>query len=442
MHRFVLAGFLLVPLIVCFMGCGSSSSPGGKSWQTPVLFAAYPDGFQNGQLVSDANDRGLLVWTTNNAQVLASRFDGFTFDAPLRVDDADYVGYLRDIDMNASGDGLLLWHEQLDSGDHGFSARMYSASSGWAANSDPVSDYRNNMNGGACDINAAGDAVLVYGSYDVSTRVMCCRRPSGGSWTTPEQLDSDDEGCGDAKAAIDVLGNVTVVWSQWDGSKAWAMARRYTAASGWDAAVTELDTSGDPDDVENIGLAVNEAGNGLVCWTNDNRDTVYVRRLVGGVWQAVETLATGTNVYWADAKVAPDGRILLVWESAESLYGRACVDGVWDSEATLLSEETPTFDENLRYQVLAMDRANGRCVVMWSRLVDNASDPNSGSAVWARWYDPAEGWSESVDVAVPWTDDIWYDVDDVVLQDDGNVLAVISGEDPEIGYSTFILSYR
>lgn len=444
--RCVLVLLVVLPLVACLAGCGSGSSSASRTWSAPVLFSALHDGWQDSQLVSDSSNRMQLVWKNPSAQeILASTFAGSTWSAPAAISDVSYSIWLAKIDMNAGGNAVALWNTRSSGDAYEVLARSYTPASGWAASTNSLTSLSVTAYAGDVSINSAGDAIAVYPQNDATGHIWSCLRPDGEAWGTATRLDSTTFSCASPRVAMDLLGNAVAVWKYWNDSRYRPAARFHSASTSWDGAATDLDGDLDPGlgtlDYS-LDVELNAAGNGLIHWTLDDRTAVVVRRIVGGALTVAKTIATGTNIYWSAAKVAPDGRIILLWHDSQNLWASTCVDGVWDAAPTLLSEETPTFGEQLRTQVLAMDHTNGRCIALWTRILDDSSDPNSGSAVWARWYDPTSGWSADIDTAVPWTADIWFDVDAATLGDDGTVMAILAGEDPQFGYSTYTLTYR
>ncbi|NTV96502.1 MAG: hypothetical protein HGA75_13985 [Thiobacillus sp.] len=356
----------------------------------------------------------------------------------MQIDDATLRAGLTGLAMNASGMAALVWHaeESSPTADY-FKARLYSPQTGWSASSQFLDDLTTDGTGGAVGVNDSGDVIAVFARYDASGHVWARSYTESPGWSpAAERLDNLSNYSNYPDVALDSNGNATAVWEQWDGARNLALARRYSPGSGWDAAPTELSGAGDPG-IDKIRLALGSDGDGLAHWTLADRTGVMARRLVSGSWQATETVATGTNIYKSDARIAPDGRIVQTWADSQNVYARINVGGVWDAATTLVSDDAETV--NLRSSVMAMDRTNGRVIVMWTRL---ALDDADGSAVWARRYDPVSGWS-AVEQVVPWTPGILYDVDAVVLHNDGRVLAVLAGEDVSVWeYSTYLISYR
>lgn len=439
MQRFLFVGFLILVLA----GCGSDSKhqeeiPTEMAWESPVLFSALHEGFQGARLVVDANEQTLLAWTKDSHVWAASSADGVSWSNPEQIDDATLRAGLMGLAMNASGKAALVWRAEESTPADYFKARLYDPATGWEDSTQFLDALTSDGTGGAVDINASGDVMAVFTRYDVSGHVWARSYSAADTeWSSAAtRLDNLANYANAPDVAVDSDGHATVVWEQWDGARTWALASRYSPNSGWDAAPTELDASGDPS-IEKIRITLGADGEGLVHWTLADRTGVRARRLVSGTWQATETVATGTNIYASDARIAPDGRIVQTWTDTGNVYARVCVNGVWDAAATLVSDDAETV--NLRSSVMAMDRSNGRVIVMWTRLALNDAD---GSAVWARRYDPTNGWSP-VERVLPWTPGILYDVDDVLLLDDGQALAILAGEDVTVWeYSTYLINSR
>lgn len=437
MKKSIVFGFLILALAGCGSGSGGSDGSKGKEWKSPVLFSALHEGFQSSRLAIDVEERAMLAWSKDSHVWAASSTDTVTWDSPTQIDDATLRAGMTGFAMNASGEAALVWHaEETDPADH-FKARRYSPVTGWEESSQFLDGLTADGSGGAVDINDSGSVMAVFARNVAGGHVWARSYTDAGGWSPAStRLDDQPNYSNSPDVALDGDGNATAVWEQWDGTRNRAFARRYDADDGWDESVTPLDGSEDPS-VNKVRVNITADGDGLAHWTLTDYSGLKVRRLVSGSWQAVETVATGTSIYESDARVAPDGRIVQAWADNHDVRARICADGVWAEEETLVSDDDETV--NLRSWVMAMDRTNGRVVVMWTRLAEEDAD---GSAVWARRYDPAKGWSE-VEEVVDWTPGILYDVDDAVLLDDGRVLGVLAGEDITVWeYSTYLIGYR
>lgn len=430
--------FLIVLLILTLAGCNSNSKHQTEmAWDSPILFSALHQGFQNGKLLVDANEQALLAWTKDSHVWASSSTDGASWDIPEQVDDATLRASLTSVAMNASGKAVLVWHaEESTPADH-FKARLYSPATGWGASSQSLDDLTSDGTGGAVAMNDSGAVMAAFARYDASGHVWARSYTGTTGWSpAATRLDTLTNYSNYPDVALNSNGNATVVWEQWDGTRNQPFARSYSPGSGWAAAPVELDGDTDPS-IDRIHISLGADGNGLAHWTLNDRTGVTARRFVSGSWQPAETVVTGTNIYTADALIAPDGRIVQTWADNKNVYAKICVGGVWDAAETLVSDDAETV--NLRTSVMAMDRSNGRVIVMWTRL---ALDDADGSAVWARRYDPINGWSP-VEQVTPWTPGILYDVDDVALLDDGRAIALLAGEDVSVWeYSTYLISYH
>ncbi|MEZ4598478.1 MAG: hypothetical protein R2940_01670 [Syntrophotaleaceae bacterium] len=437
MHRFLLIGLFFLFLAGCGSGSGSNTDPQTEmAWENPVLFSALHEGFQGARLVVDTSERAMLAWSKDSHIWAATSADGDVWNTPEQVDDATMRAGLTALSINASGAAALMWRAEESTGDY-FKARLYSPATGWDATSQLLDGLTVDGTGGDIAMNDAGDVMGVFTRYSASGHVWARSYTDTSDWSPAAiRLDTLPGFSNHPEVALDGDGNAIVVWEQWDGSRNQALARSYTAIGVWDISPTELDGAGDPS-IEKIHIDLGTNGDGLAHWTLADRTAVKVRRLISGSWQATETVATGTNIYTSDAMIAPDGRIVQTWADGQNVYAKTWVGGVWEADSTLVSDDGEAL--NLRSQVMAMDRTNGRVVVMWTRLALADAD---GSAVWARRYDPVDGWSP-VEQVLPWTPGILFDVDDAVLFDDGRILAVLAGEDASVyEYSTYLIHYR
>jgi hypothetical protein len=117
-------------------------------------------------------------------------------------------------------------------------------------------------------IDVNGNATAVWEEYD-GTRfnIWTKRRIAGQIWSNPSLLEKDNSG--DAyspQIAIDGIGNVTVVWKQSDGKRFSIYANRYVNDIGWEGA-TQIENGIDKQVNASAPLVTYDAsGYAMVAW--------------------------------------------------------------------------------------------------------------------------------------------------------------------------------
>ncbi len=261
--------------------------------------------------------------------------------------------------------------------------------------------------------------------------------PSGGTLLPPplpqagSPLALDSENLGDVEsfsAVVDGSGNVTVVWTQWDGMRNNLWVNRYDVSNGWETA-GELEVL--PGSVSSVQVVVDDAGNVTVVWVqevegayiipgssgpsptppqlvNVARTDLWAKRYeVGSGWVTevlLETsdLATDSQLEARDPQAAATENIAdigevevvvddnaivtVVWSQHDGtrydLYGVRYVSGAWEATPTLLETE------NLgNVSSPSIVRNGNNLLVLW--LQSDGTRQN----LWAKWYDG--GWATS-----------------------------------------------
>jgi hypothetical protein len=128
----------------------------------------------------------------------------------------------------------------------------------------------------AVDLNGNATAAWVQTRYPAPDEVWSNRYIPGTGWGTAERIDIGDTGdAGPPQVAVDLNGNATAVWAQYDGTRPNIWSNRYTPSGGWGTAVLiETDT----DDANAPQVAVDPNGNVTAVWWARDRQDIWSNR--------------------------------------------------------------------------------------------------------------------------------------------------------------------
>jgi hypothetical protein len=253
---------------------------------------------------------------------------------------------------------------------------------------------------------ANGNALAVWvqdGDPTAAVRydIWSNRYTAGSGWGTPVLIESDNSGgATDPQIAFDANGNALAVWDHIIGGIRSIVANRYTAGSGWGAAVfIETDNTGDAFEPQ---IAIDANGNALAVWYQDGdatagfRTDIWSNRYTAGVgWGTavlIETDNTGSALY---PRIALDagGNALAVWEQDGDPTAAVRYD-IWSNRYTAgpgwgtpVLIETNNSD-NASAPQIALD-ANGNALAVWYQF-DGAAD-----GIWSNRYTAGSGWGSA-----------------------------------------------
>jgi hypothetical protein len=153
-------------------------------------------------------------------------------------------------------------------------------------------------------MDAAGNAAVVWGAELASGfAVQVARRPTGGSWSVPDDIAVAD--LPDAPRVAAGRGGIAVVWQEkrMDFSPVHAAFR--PAGGAWDP-VTDVSASGHEPDV-----AFDATGGAFAVWSGDaDRIETITHPVAAGGWSSATALGDGSLVALVDSA---DDRALAIW---------------------------------------------------------------------------------------------------------------------------------
>jgi hypothetical protein len=241
----------------------------GRGWQGPHVLSAGPTNAP--RVASDAAGNGIVVWQETLRGAVARFFPGRGWTPDADYDRYEGGGGTGDVSaprlaLSSSGRGFIGWLRQTPQVRAFSSATLGLGPAVVLGGGTGPGDLR-------LAVNDQGDAVAVW-EPGFSELWASTFDPSSG-WAAAERLVSAEARGYDV--AMDAIGNVILVFGEWDGTRDVMRARRHAPGSGW----------GPPQQVDAEGqsispaLAVDPSGNALLVWTEllpSSAKTVWANR--------------------------------------------------------------------------------------------------------------------------------------------------------------------
>jgi len=204
---------------------------------------------------------------------------------PISEEDAAVILALDPlVGMDDDGNAIAVWSRATVNGEVIW-ANRYTEGFGWGTAELIKPDAETAASSIRLSVGDNGDAFVVWAQEDGTREDVWATRFSGSSWSTPERIDTYDEG--DKRTpdvAVDGSGVAHVAWAQTEDPFINIWAVQYTPGSGWETPLLIEPPNEDPDedgDATSPRVGVNAAGNAFVVWlqTHEGWSSVWSNRL-------------------------------------------------------------------------------------------------------------------------------------------------------------------
>lgn len=303
-------------------GSGSALTPLPEVGAPLALNSDISGNVESAKAVIDGSGNVTTVWTQSDGSHInlwASRYNagiGWSNALKLEVGTLDVKSFQLVVD--SAGNVTVVWTQaaadfymagptRVDVERTDLWAVRYLASSGWELeqrieNADLAAIATQNVEDiGEFQlvVDGVGDVTVLWSQYSGSRYDLYASRSVAGAWDAAPTL-VDSENLGDVatpQLLVDATGKVFALWTQSDGTWLNLWGARYDA--GWSAA-TKIDSE-DLGDVEAPTAVVDGSGAATVVWrqfsTTDNAWNLWSRRYAGGwgVAAKVDTLAADAS---------------------------------------------------------------------------------------------------------------------------------------------------
>lgn len=352
------------------------------------------------QISTGVDGIALAVWSQNDGAHETIYSNYYTNDIGWGV--AESIGVVGagagldpQIDIDESGNALVVFAKLIDPGTEGehrsiYSAR-YSATTGWGAAERIDTGQSGTTFGHRISSDAAGNAFAIW-SEQVGSRdsIYSNRYTVGTGWGAAQLIESDDTyNAYSPQISVDAAGNAIAVWAQRIGSWASIYANRFSVGTGWAAA--ELIELGDAGSAEDPQISVDAAGNAVVVWTQFDgvRDSIFANHYsVGTGWGTAELIELDDfgNADVPQISGDGDGNVLAVWHQYDgphrSVYAnRYAVAGGWEGAELIESGDA----DHARNPEIGLDM-EGNGLAVWYQ------DDGDKYGIYMNRYDANIGW--------------------------------------------------
>lgn len=299
------------------------------------------------------------VVTDGKHDFRVSRFDPVTpeWSAPQTLDLLDGAIFIAsDPLVDGNGNLTVFWLQSGEVFNDLWTARRDASTGSWSTATKVDTVDTGSVVSPLAVVDAAGNVTVMWGQFDGAARndMWAARMSASGTWGTAERIESDDTGTVNAFAKrllVDGNGTVTTVWLTSVGGQTDITANRLTGGT-WGTA-QKIDTE-DLGPVFGMEPALDSNGNVTLVWTQYDgvRSNVWARRMTAaGVWgtaQRIETEdlggATSLRIF-----LGANDRLTAVWLQLDGSRFNAWANsmssaGSWGTALKIASEDLTSTD--------------------------------------------------------------------------------------------------
>lgn len=223
-----------------------------------------------------------------------------------------------------TGNALLLFEYSLNNINYTLAVKQYDPDAGWIRSNQGLSS---SPKLGSFDIaaDAYGNAIAVWVDNQAGNILYARQYISGFGWAGLTQLAVPEDVTGsitEPKVAMNATGDAIVAWGEYSGGTGLSTvrARRFMAATGWEAGASILDNQALP---RAVSVVVDGNGSGMVLWNRLTLEAVSSRYTYGQGWEGPVVIGGGGNLVppMAPTRLGVDdnGRILALWVEVTSI---------------------------------------------------------------------------------------------------------------------------
>lgn len=355
----------------------ASERPAGGDWSEPETLSLPDEEGEQSRVAIDAAGNAIAVWITGTSITdyvirSAARPPGGAWSDPEDVSGPVSEAVTPNIALAAAGDTVVVW-SAFEGEDRILQGAVRSADGEWSAPED-LSDAGDDvalLDEPDVAIDAAGNAIAVWGVEAATDIVQASVRPADGEWGEPEDLSDAGQNGGEPGVTMNETGAAIAVWARFDGSDDIVQASVRPVDGEW----------GEPDDLSEAGqdaaepaVAMDDAGAAIAVWARFNGSNSIVQaaaRPSTGDWSEPEDLsAAGRNASSPVLAANEAVGAVTIWSRPDGAHQRVqavvCPPGEQCSKPDTLSAA----GENAGFAEVALDAA-GNAIAVFGRSGDD-----------------------------------------------------------------------
>ena len=296
------------------------------------VVAVFLQGLIDGNWVIQASSKPFNGYWQPTPDILSTPGSSLPKDAPAPKVAIDENGNATAVwKWNVGGDWIIQ-----------SSTKPYGGS--WQTNPDSLSQSGLSADVPQITVDAQGNVTAVWSELGLTNSfIQASTKPYGDTWQLlPDDISITGQDATSPQVATDSHGNVTAVWSRYNGSN-W-IVQSSTKPYGGSWPVTPDDVSPSGQDSQDPQVAIDPQGNATVVWVDVASETILASsKSYGGAWQVIpdNVSQVGTS---DSPQVAVDasGNVSSVWrqwdgsgwviQASTKLFG-----GAWQTPDTLSS---------------------------------------------------------------------------------------------------------
>jgi hypothetical protein len=307
------------------------------------------------------------LWNDTRYFTWVNRYGEGTWGTELNIDLADLgSSEAPRIVVDGAGDVTVAWH-RFDGTRYNVWANRYSG--GWGAAVMLDTEDLGHAQTPAVVVDGTGFVTAVWTQSDGTRSNVWANRFSEGSWGTAGKIESED--LGDAVGPLlvaDSDGNVTAVWAQLDGTRYNLWANRHSGGS-W--GIAQLIESEDLGDAWPASLVADPTGNVTVAWSqfDGTRTNAWANRFSGGSWGTAQKIQSepGDVFYPPFLVVDNAGKVAAIWSQFDgtrsTLWASGFSGGSWGAAQKVEFNDLG----DINYLAVVMDGA-GTVTAVWPQF--------------------------------------------------------------------------
>jgi hypothetical protein len=391
----------ILAVVALAFAVAATPAYGAPAWLAPLDLSATGGSAEHPQVAFDGQGNALAVWERSNGTsyvVQGAMRPAATglWQAPLDLSLAGEDARAVQLALTLQGEAIAVW-EGYNGSNFIIRAALRPAASGlWQA---PVDLSAAGRDAGEPQVafDTQGNAIVVWRRYDGEHQIVqaALRPAASGVWQAPVDLSVAGQSAERPSVAVDMRGNVAVVWERHDGKNEIIQGALRPAASGAWGAPENL--SAPEQNALDAQVVFDPQGDAIAVWERYDGKTEVVQAAIhpvaGPVWQAPVNLSAG-GIIAERPRVAvdPQGNAVAVWErfngenSAIQAAVRPAAGGLWQAPLDISAPGKTAFNPQVAFD------AQGNAIAVWehsngtNEIVQAAVRP----AVSGTWQTPTD----------------------------------------------------